>query len=459
MSYILVVDDEKDIRDLIGQILLDEGHKVKPADNSTSAMDYINNEEPSLIILDIWLKDSEMDGIEILKTVKQNNPLCPVVVISGHGNIEIAVAAVKQGAYDFIEKPFNTDQLLLVLNRALEASRLRKEVFSLQNKELNESKMVGDTSAFKLLKQKLDKLMKSNGRILISGASGSGKEIAARYIHQNSQRAKNRFVTVACASIQSEKMEELLFGEENSGNINPGLFEKAHGGTLFFDEVAELPLGTQAKILRILVDQVFTRVGGKNLVRVNCRIISSTSRDLVIEIEKGNFKEELFHRFNVVPIRIPSLEERTLDIPLLSTFFIDSLAKNEGLPAKKLTEAAVRKLQNMSWPGNIRQLKNTIERALILGRSKTDITANDIFEFVETEKNNLQNNILDFNSEFFADKSLRSAREEFERAYLKYQISKFGGNVSKTANYVGMERSALHRKMKLLNIESTLKEK
>ena len=455
MSYILVVDDEKDIRDLIGQILLDEGHIVKPAYNSTSAMDYINNEEPSLIILDIWLKDSEMDGIEILKSVKQNNPLCPVVVISGHGNIEIAVAAVKQGAYDFIEKPFNTDQLLLVLNRALEASRLRKEVFSLQNKELNESKMVGDTSAFKLLKQKLDKLMKSNGRILISGLSGSGKEIAARYIHQNSQRAKNRFVTVACASIQSEKMEELLFGEEISGNINPGLFEKAHGGTLFFDEVAELPLGTQAKILRILVDQVFTRVGGKNLVRVNCRIISSTSRDLAREIELGHFKEELYHRFNVVPIRIPSLEERILDIPLLSNYFIDWLAKNEGLPVKQLSESAVRKLQNMSWPGNIRQLKNTIERALILGRSKTDIYPNDIFEFVETEKNNLQNNVLDFNSEFFADKSLRSAREEFERAYLKYQISKFGGNVSKTASYVGMERSALHRKMKLLNIEST----
>ena len=455
MSYILVVDDEKDIRDLIGQILLDEGHTVKPAYNSTSAMDYINNEEPSLIILDIWLKDSEMDGIEILKSVKQNNPLCPVVVISGHGNIEIAVAAVKQGAYDFIEKPFNTDQLLLVLNRALEASRLRKEVFSLQNKELNESKMVGDTSAFKLLKQKLDKLMKSNGRILISGSSGSGKEIAARYIHQNSQRAKNRFVTVACASIQSEKMEELLFGEEISGNINPGLFEKAHGGTLFFDEVAELPLGTQAKILRILVDQVFTRVGGKNLVRVNCRIISSTSRDLATEIERGHFKEELYHRFNVVPIRIPSLEERILDIPLLSNYFIDWLAKNEGLPLKKLSEAAVRKLQNMSWPGNIRQLKNTIERALILGRSKTDIYPNDIFEFVETEKNNLHNNVLDFSSEFFADKSLRSAREEFERAYLKYQISKFGGNVSKTASYVGMERSALHRKMKLLNIEST----
>ena len=460
MSYILVVDDEKDIRDLISQILFEEGHTVKLAHNSMSAMDYINNKEPDLIILDIWLKDSEMDGIEILKSVKQNNPLCPVVVISGHGNIEIAVAAVKQGAYDFIEKPFNTDQLLQVINRALEASRLRKEVYSLQNKEMNESKMVGGTGAFKILKQKLDKLMNSNGRILITGPSGSGKEIAARYIHQNSPRANNRFLTIACASIQSEKMEELLFGQEAEGKISPGLFEKAHGGTLFFDEVADLPIGTQAKILRVLVDQVFTRVGGKNIVRVNCRIVSSTSKDLAMEIEKGYFKEELFHRLNVVPIKIPSLEERILDVSLLSAYFIDWLSKNEGLPNKQLTDASIRKLQNMSWPGNIRQLKNTIERALILGSSKTIINPKDIFEFIETEKkDSFQSNLLDFNSEFFADKSLRSAREEFERAYLKYQISKFGGNVSKTASYVGMERSALHRKMKLLNIESTLKEK
>ena len=460
MSYILVVDDEKDIRDLISQILFEEGHTVKLAHNSMSAMDYINNKEPDLIILDIWLKDSEMDGIEILKSVKQNNPLCPVVVISGHGNIEIAVAAVKQGAYDFIEKPFNTDQLLQVINRALEASRLRKEVYSLQNKEMNESKMVGGTGAFKILKQKLDKLMNSNGRILITGPSGSGKEIAARYIHQNSPRANNRFLTIACASIQSEKMEELLFGQEAEGKISPGLFEKAHGGTLFFDEVADLPIGTQAKILRVLVDQVFTRVGGKNIVRVNCRIVSSTSKDLAMEIEKGYFKEELFHRLNVVPIKIPSLEERILDVSLLSAYFIDWLSKNEGLPNKQLTDASIRKLQNMSWPGNIRQLKNTIERALILGSSKAIINPKDIFEFIETEKkDSFQSNLLDFNSEFFADKSLRSAREEFERAYLKYQISKFGGNVSKTASYVGMERSALHRKMKILNIESTLKEK
>jgi two-component system nitrogen regulation response regulator NtrX len=459
MSYILVVDDEKDIRDLISQILFDEGHTVKLSHDSTSAMQYINSEAPDLIVLDIWLKDSEMDGIEILKSVRQNNPLCPVVVISGHGNIEIAVAAVKQGAYDFIEKPFNIDQLLLVIDRALEASSLRKEVYSLQNREINESKMVGGAGVFKILKQKLDKLLKSNGRILISGPSGSGKEIAARYVHQNSQRANNRFLTVACASIESDKMEELLFGQEFEGKVIPGLFEKAHGGTLFFDEVAELPMGTQAKILRVLVDQVFTRVGGKNVVRVNCRIISSTSKDLSTEIDRGNFKEELFHRFNVVPIRIPSLEERVLDIPLLSNYFIDWLAKSEGLPLKRLTESATRKLQNMRWPGNVRQLKNTIERSLILGSSKNEITSDDIFEFVDSKKNEYENNALSLNNEFFADKSLRLAREEFERVYLKYQISKFGGNVSKTANYVGMERSALHRKMKLLNIESTIREK
>ncbi len=458
MSYILVVDDEKDIRDLISQILFDEGHLVKLAHNSSSAMQYINTEVPDLIVLDIWLKDSEMDGIEILKSVKSNNPLCPVVIISGHGNIEIAVAAVKQGAYDFLEKPFNIDQLVLVINRALEASRLRKEVFSLKNQENQENNMIGDTTTFRNLKQKLDKLLKSNGRILISGPSGSGKEIAARYVHKNSERSSNAFVSVACASIESEKMEELLFGQEEDGKIFPGLLEKAHGGTIFFDEVADLPMGTQSKILRVLVDQLFIRVGGNNIVRVSCRIISSTARDLVQEISKGNFKEELFHRFNVVPIEIPSLEERLFDIPLLSSFFIDWLNKNEGLPFKKLSDEAVRKLQNMKWPGNIRQLKNVIERALILGSDKKVIKKDDIADFGEADFKSEQAKFSDIGSNYFNDKSLREAREEFEKAYLVFQISKFNGNVSKTANHVGMERSALHRKMKSLNIDSSSKE-
>ena len=458
MSYILVVDDEKDIRDLISQILFDEGHLVKLAHNSSSAMQYINTEVPDLIVLDIWLKDSEMDGIEILKSVKLNNPLCPVVIISGHGNIEIAVAAVKQGAYDFLEKPFNIDQLVLVINRALEASSLRKEVFSLKNQENQENKMIGDTTTFRNLKQKLDKLLKSNGRILISGPSGSGKEIAARYVHQNSERSSNAFVSVACASIESEKMEEFLFGQEVDGQIYPGLLEKAHGGTIFFDEVADLPMGTQSKILRVLVDQLFIRVGGKNVVRVSCRIISSTSRDLLDEISKGNFKEELFHRFNVVPIEIPSLEERLFDIPLLSSYFIDGLKKNEGLQFKRLSEEATRKLQSMRWPGNIRQLKNVIERALILGSDKSEIKKEDIAEFDEKNFKTDQENFSQIGDIYFTDKSLREAREEFEKAYLVFQISKFNGNVSKTANHVGMERSALHRKMKSLNIESSTKE-
>ena len=458
MSYILVVDDEKDIRDLISQILFDEGHLVKLASNSSSAMDYINSEVPDLIILDIWLKDSEMDGIEILKSVKLNNPLCPIVIISGHGNIEIAVAAVKQGAYDFIEKPFNIDQLLLVINRGLEASNLRKEIFNLKNMENHENNMIGDTSNFRNLKQKLDKLLKSNGRILISGPSGSGKEIAARYVHQNSERSSNAFVSVACASIQSEKMEEFLFGQEIDGKVYPGLFEKAHGGTIFFDEVADLPMGTQSKILRVLVDQVFIRVGGKNVVRVSSRIISSTSRDLIDEIRKGNFKEELFHRFNVVPIEIPSLEDRLFDIPLLSAYFIDWLSKNEGLPLKNLSEEATRKLQNMKWPGNIRQLKNVIERALILGSDKKDILTGDIVDFISATSKVDDKPTSGMENMFFTNKSLREAREEFEKAYLIFQISKFNGNVSKTANYVGMERSALHRKMKSLHIDTSSKE-
>ncbi len=458
MSYILVVDDEKDIRDLISQILFDEGHLVKLAHNSSTAMQYINNEVPDLIVLDIWLKDSEMDGIEILKSVKLNNPLCPVVIISGHGNIEIAVAAVKQGAYDFLEKPFNIDQLILVINRALEASSLRKEVFSLKNQEIQENKMIGETTTFRNLKQKLDRLLKSNGRILISGPSGSGKEIAARYVHQNSERSSNAFVSVACASIESDKMEELLFGQEVEGTIYPGLLEKAHGGTIFFDEVADLPLGTQSKILRVLVDQLFVRVGGKNIVRVSCRIISSTSRDLVDEINKGNFKEELFHRFNVVPIEIPSLEERLFDIPLLSNHFIDWLKRNEGLPSKRLSEESIRKLQNMKWPGNIRQLKNVIERALILGSDKNVIMKDDIADFAESEFKSDQTDFSSIRNIYFTEKSLREAREEFEKAYLVFQINKFNGNVSKTANHVGMERSALHRKMKSLNIYSSSKE-
>ncbi|MEC7964923.1 MAG: sigma-54 dependent transcriptional regulator, partial [Pseudomonadota bacterium] len=316
MSDILIVDDEKDIRELISDILEDEGFTTRLAGNSDEAMNEINGEPPALIILDIWLKDSRMDGIDILKTVKRDNPDVPVVIISGHGNIEIAVAAIKQGAYDFIEKPFNIDQLLVVIRRAMETSRLRRENQKLRRKDSNEAEMIGDTASFRTLVGQLEKVTKSNGRVMLSGPSGVGKEVAARYIHAQSNRASAPFVTVGCATIEPERIEEVLFGRESAERgVEPGLLEQAHGGVIFFDEVADMPLGSQSKILRVLVDQQFQRVGGADKVRVDLRVISSTSRDLEGEIAAGRFRQELYHRLNVVPIAVPSLEERREDIP------------------------------------------------------------------------------------------------------------------------------------------------
>ncbi len=451
MGYILVVDDEKDIRQLLGQILSDEGYKVCLASNSESAMSEINGNAPDLIILDIWLKDSHMDGIEILKTVRSNDHNIPVVVISGHGNIEIAVAAVKQGAYDFLEKPFNSDQLLVVIRRALEASRLRREITNLRKNELVASNMVGDSASFKTLKAQLDKVTRSNGRVMLSGPAGSGKEIAARYIHINSHRAKAPFVSVSCASIEPNKMEEVLFGTEFDGIIKPGFLEKSNGGILFFDEVADMPLGTQSKILRVLVEQTFSRVGGNDLVRVDLRVISSTSKNLVAKIAAGDFREELFHRLNVVPIKVPSLESRREDIPILTKHFTEQLRQTEGLPYRLFSESALTKMQTMPWPGNIRQLRNAVEQVLILGPENMPVEALELPEPRQSDKVNAVNNVFEEN---LINLSLRDAREVFEREYLMTQINRFGGNISKTAIFVGMERSALHRKMKTLSIVS-----
>ena len=456
MSYILVVDDEKDIRDLVGEILVDEGHEVRLAENSEQAINHINESTPQLLILDIWLKDSRMDGIEILKTVKQNNPTVPVVIISGHGNIKIAVAAVKQGAYDFIEKPFNIDQLLLIKNRALETHKLRNELVLLRKKDLVSSHMVGRSSSFKALVSNLEKVTRSNGRVMLRGPAGSGKEIAARFIYLNSNRVGSPFVSIACASIEPDRMEEVLFGSEKNGIINQGLLEQANNGVLFFDEVADMPKGTQSKILRVLIEQVFTRVGGEDKVSVDLRVLSSTTKDLSEEISKGNFREELYHRLNVVPISIPSLEERLEDIELLAENFIMSFNKTEGLPARKLSKEAVAKLQTLSWPGNVRQLKNTIERALILGPNSGNIESCEILHSDvadNTEKPPSENIKFDF-----VHLPLREAREIFERDYLIAQIRRFSGNISRTAQFVGMERSALHRKIKTLEIGSYSRE-
>lgn len=454
MSDILIVDDERDIRELISDILEDEGYATRLAGNSEEAMNAINAEEPGLIILDIWLKDSKMDGIDILKAVKRDNADVPVVIISGHGNIEIAVAAIKQGAYDFIEKPFNIDQLLVVIRRAMETSRLRRENSSLRRQDTTAAEMVGASAAFRALTGQLDKVTKSNGRVMLSGPAGSGKEVAARYIHANSNRSSGPFVTVNCAGVEPDRMEAVLFGRESAERgVEPGLLEQAHGGIIYFDEVADMPIGTQSKILRVLVDQQFQRVGGNDKVRVDLRVISSTNRDLEAEIGAGNFRQELFHRLNVVPIAVPSLEERREDIPLLAEHFVAHFNQTQGLPARALSEEAAALMQTMVWPGNVRQLKNMIERVLILGDGGGPIEARDLPG--EDDHEGGEGRVV--LSGALATMPLREAREAFEREYLLTQINRFGGNISRTANFVGMERSALHRKLKSLGVVTSSK--
>ncbi|MEO0936728.1 MAG: sigma-54 dependent transcriptional regulator [Pseudomonadota bacterium] len=456
MSDILIVDDERDIRELISDILEDEGYATRRAGNSDDAMAALNAEAPGLMILDIWLKDSRMDGIDILKTVKRDNPDVPVVIISGHGNIEIAVAAIKQGAYDFIEKPFNIDQLLVVIRRAMETSRLRRENQSLKRAEVRDARMIGASAGFKGLVAQLDKVTKSNGRVMLTGPAGSGKEVAARYIHAHSSRASGPFVTVNCAGVAPDRMEEVLFGRESpERGIEQGLLEQAHGGVIYFDEVADMPLGTQSKILRVLVDQSFTRVGGTDKVRVDLRVVSSTGRDLKAAIAAESFREELYHRLNVVPIEVPSLEERREDIPVLAAHFIEEMNASQGLPARSLSEEATALMQTMSWPGNVRQLKNLVERVLILGDGTGPIEARELPGDGGGAPEDAEGRVV--LSGALASLPLREAREAFEREYLLTQINRFGGNISRTANFVGMERSALHRKLKSLGVVTSAK--
>jgi two-component system nitrogen regulation response regulator NtrX len=451
---ILIVDDEADIRDLIAGILEDEGHSTRVARDSDEALRSIEERRPQLIILDIWLQGSRLDGLEVLSIIKRTYPDLPVVIISGHGNIETAVTAIKRGAYDYIEKPFKADRLILVTLRALEAYQLRREVKELRERSTVSVEMIGKSVAVNQLRNQIEKVAPTNSRIMIRGASGSGKELAARVIHMKSHRAEGPFVVLNAAAMAPERVEEELFGTEDrvGGPRKVGALEEAHGGTLYIDEVADMPLETQGKVLRVLVEQKFLRLGGAQKVAVDVRIISSTSRDLELEMREGRFREDLYHRLSVVPLRVPSLAERRDDIPELITFFIGQLAQASGLAPRRIGEDAIAVLQAHDWPGNVRELRNNIERLMILagGDPNTVITSDMLPEEIGS------NVPLPVNggAEHLMSLPLREAREIFEREYLLAQINRFGGNISRTAEFVGMERSALHRKLRALGVSS-----
>jgi two-component system nitrogen regulation response regulator NtrX len=453
-SDILVIDDEADIRDLVSGILEDDGHQVRTARDSDEALEALRRRSPSLVVLDIWLQGSRIDGLDLLAMLKEIDADLPVVVISGHGTIETAVAAIRKGAYDFVEKPFTADRLLLVVQRALEATKLKREVSALRARSSASDDLIGSSPVMAALRSAIDRVAQTNSRVLIAGPAGSGKELVARLLHERSSRVDGPFVAINAASIAPERMETEIFGEEGPDGrpLKIGVFEQAHGGTLFLDEVGDMPIETQSKILRVLVEQRFRRLGGSTDVQVNVRVVSSASRDLRGDIEEGRFREDLFHRLNVVPLRAPSLAERREDIPELAGYFVGRLAGMSGVPARQIGGDALAALQAADWPGNVRQLRNVIERILILATG--DINAPVTVDSLPQEawpqagfskRDGLQEVI---------GLPLRDARERFEREYLNVQITRFGGNISRTAAFIGMERSALHRKLKSLGVEA-----
>ncbi len=451
---ILIVDDEADIRDLVAGILEDEGFTTRTARNSDEALAEVSSRRPHMVFLDIWLQGSKLDGLQLLEMIKQDSPDTPVVMISGHGNIETAVAAIKRGAYDFIEKPFKSDRLILVATRALETSRLKREVRELKQLAPAAGSLVGRSPCMNQLRQTIERAAKANSRIMIVGPSGSGKELAARTLHNQSSRSEGPFVVINAAAITPERMEFELFGIEQTDGQQPrktGALEEAHGGTLFIDEIGDMPRETQNKIMRVLVDQTFQRSGGINKIRVDVRIISSTARNLEEEIAAGRFREDLYHRLSVVPIRVPPLSERREDIPELIEFFMDHISAASGLPKRRIGDDAMAVLQSHVWPGNVRQLRNNVERVMILagGGPEVIITADMLPQDVGSMVPAMPSGV---NGEHIMGLPLREAREVFERDYLIAQISRFSNNISRTAEFVGMERSALHRKLKALGV-------
>ncbi|USO03344.1 MAG: sigma-54-dependent Fis family transcriptional regulator [Rhodospirillales bacterium] len=454
---ILIVDDEEDIRDLIQGILEDEGYRIRQAGSAKDAYAQMEKAPPDLLILDIWLQGSDEDGMGVLARVKEAHPDLPVLMISGHGTIETAVSAIKKGAYDFIEKPFKADRLLVMIARALEAANLRRE-----NQDLREKaegiiyEMIGDSPPMAALRQAIEKIAPTNSRVLISGEAGSGKEVAARLLHRLSERNNQPFMALNCATLHPERIEEALFGIEHSGTIKPGVLERADGGTLLLDGVGDMPLETQGKIVRVLQEQNFTRLGGSKNIPYDVRIIASTNRNLEEEIKQGNFREDLYYRLSVVPLKIPLMRERLSDIPALAHFFMKLYCRQAGQPECAFSAEALTLLKRHEWPGNVRQLRNAVEWVMIMGglEAGEEITRAHLPPDITGQGGALPSQ----RENDYLLLSLREARESFEREYLHSQISRFEGNVSETAKFIGMERSALHRKLKSLEISPSGKQ-
>lgn len=452
---ILVVDDETDIRELVAGVLEDEGYETRGAADSDAALEAVATRRPSLVLLDVWLQGSRLDGLELLDELKARDPSLPVLVISGHGNIDTAVAAIRRGAVDFIEKPFEAERLLFLVQRATETERLRQEVASLRASAGREDDLTGSSTAINSVRATLKRVAGTGSRVLITGGAGVGKEVAARLLHGWSQRAQAPFVIVSAARMTPERVDEELFGVEEAGNlVRPGLLEQAHGGTLFLDEIADMPIATQARILRVLTDQSFTRVGGTRVVKVDVRVVSATARDLQQEIVDGNFREDLYYRLNVVPVQIPSLAERREDIPPLVEHFVAHYANERRVQTPEVAPDAMIALQSYEWPGNVRQLRNVVERTVILAPGNR-IARIDIDLLPPEVLGAAGDGAGGATASAIMGSPLREARESFEREYLRVQIRRFSGNISRTATFIGMERSALHRKLKLLGITET----
>ncbi|MBV9840377.1 MAG: sigma-54-dependent Fis family transcriptional regulator [Sphingomonadaceae bacterium] len=449
---VLIVDDERDIRELVAGVLEDEGYAPRGAADSDATLAAIAERRPSLVLLDVWLQGSKLDGLELLDEIKRRDPTLPVLVISGHGNLDTAVAAIRRGAVDFIEKPFEAERLLLLVARATETERLKRENASLRAQVGREEELTGTSGGINGVRATLKRVAATGSRVLISGPAGVGKEVAARLLHNWSNRAQGPFVVAAAALMTPERVEEELFGMEEGGELaRPGLLEQAHGGTLFLDEVADMPLTTQGRILHMLTASSFTRVGGQRLVRVDVRIVSATARALDEEIRAGRFREDLYYRLNVVPVHLPALSDRREDIPSLAAHFAARYAAERRVPTPELGEEAVAALQSYDWPGNVRQLRNIIERTMImapldrLARIDADMLPPELLsEQARLSPGEAARSIM--------GTPLREARETFEREYLRVQIRRFSGNISRTATFIGMERSALHRKLKSLGL-------